>query len=47
MRVLSHMAEILPGLISAQPGTVVILAAFGLSAFAIYAVVLIARERRK
>jgi hypothetical protein len=47
MRVFSDFAEILPGLSPAQMVTAVILAAFALSAFAIYAVCQIARERGK
>ena len=47
MRLFSVFAEILPGLTTAQLGAVIILAAFGLAGFAIYAVFQIAKERGK
>jgi hypothetical protein len=47
MRVFSDFAEILPGLSPAQLVATVILAAFALAAFAIYAVCQVVRERGK
>lgn len=47
MRVFSEFVEALPGLSPAQLVTMVILAAFALAAFAIYAVCQAVRERGK
>ena len=47
MGVFSNFAEAYPGLSADQLGALIVLAAFGLAAFAIYAVFQIARERKK
>jgi hypothetical protein len=47
MSVFSTLSKVLPSLGAAQLGATVVLAGFGLAAFAIYAVMQIAKDRRK
>jgi hypothetical protein len=47
MRAISILTGVIPILSQEQLSTVVVLSGFGLAAFAIYAVVLIAREKSK
>jgi len=47
MKDILHLAAVLPGLSAAQLGTLIVLGAFALAAFAIYAVFQIAKGPRR